>query len=273
VTAPDDQPPPITLPRPTPEQQAYFADLKARHISYDPKAVVGGIAPGPGDPKDAERLAVEERQWEMMEQALDTVTKERDAATRRVEALLEENTRLHNVMVAREIERISPTAAHTKQAREKLWRDEHHEKASQIFGELALRHTGTAATKAEKMVELIVAALTEEHVAAERAGAEKTCAYYEERAVTDYALAEGWRRCHDALLGFIQQRPEVLGELLNNDPRPPSPSPERGEQMVTALRREGAEKTRADALEILHEEGWLGRSEQRIAALPLPGEE
>lgn len=38
------EPSPIMLPRLTPEQQAYFADLKARHMDYDPNMVIGGPA-------------------------------------------------------------------------------------------------------------------------------------------------------------------------------------------------------------------------------------
>lgn len=34
----------------------------------------------------------------------------------------------------------------------------------------------------------------------------------------------GWMRCHDKLLGFIQQRSEMLAELIANDPREAMPS-------------------------------------------------
>jgi len=49
--------------------------------------------------------------------------------------------------------------------------------------------------------------------------------------------AFGWARCHDALLGFIQQRPSVLRELLDHDPRPPFPSPDRSRDALAAAER------------------------------------
>lgn len=34
----------ITLPKPTPEQEAYFTELKAKHVNYDPNARIGGAS-------------------------------------------------------------------------------------------------------------------------------------------------------------------------------------------------------------------------------------
>lgn len=41
----------------------------------------------------------------------------------------------------------------------------------------------------------------------------------EEGRVECQALAFSWMRKHDALLGWIQQRPTILKELIESDPR------------------------------------------------------
>lgn len=85
------------------------------------------------------------------------------------------------------------------------------------------------------MIEDIAAALT---AAAQTSRRDDERRKWEEQCVAHQVNAFGWMSQHDALLGFIQNRPEFLRALIDNDPRPPAPKPADVSELREAARRE-----------------------------------